>query len=103
MLVQSMRYAQPSQYISESKKIQLVTKWLERAVNPQFLINSYEQLLRILEERFWKNQQAKDAKWPELMGGRFEEMENLYKKLFRNIYEEMENIWANINYEVASS
>ena len=101
MLVQSMRYARPSQYISESKRIQLVTKWLEKAVNPQFLINSYEQLLRILEERSWKNQRSKDTKWPELMGGRFEEMENLYKKLFGHIYEEMENIWVNIPFEVA--
>ena len=105
LLIQSMKYAQPSPHISEAKRVQLITRFLEKSVSPMLLIDSFHQLLSILEERSWKNRTPKEederpGTWPESMEGRVKEMENIFRNTFRSMFEEFENIWINIQYEM---
>jgi hypothetical protein len=103
LLIQSMRYAHPSLHINESMRNQLITRRLETAVNPFLLRSTFELLLLILEKSLGKEQESeqKDTRnlSLKLMGERFEEMENTYKKTFPTVFEAIEKLQHDMVYE----
>jgi hypothetical protein len=119
ILIQSMKYAQPSLHINDSMREHLKIKRLESAVSPFFLGLSFEQLLLILDEKIWKGQKPAHGKKMEsiderimeeksqemegivkkLMEERFEEMEDIYKKTFPIVFELIEKLQYDMVYE----
>jgi hypothetical protein len=111
ILIQSMKYAQPSLNISESLRNHLVSKRLGTIVNPHILGVTFEQLLLILEGKIWKEQELEQKEdWiplpPEDEGiedinekimeereQRFKEMESIKKRLMEQRFKEMESIY----------
>jgi hypothetical protein len=107
ILIQSMKYAQPSLHINESMRDHLITKRLETAVDPFILGVTFEQLLLILDEKIWKGQKSeqKDAAMLPTQGEkihsinekiieeRSHELESIKKKIMEERFEEMESIY----------
>jgi hypothetical protein len=107
ILIQSMKYAQPSLHINDSMREHLKIKRLESAVSPFFLGLSFEQLLLILDEKIWKGQKSeqKDTTMHPAHGEKMEsiderimeeksqEMEGIAKKLMEERFEDMEDIY----------
>jgi hypothetical protein len=107
ILIQSMKYAQPSLNINESMRDHFMIKRLETAVNPFILGVTFKQLLLILDEKIWKGQKSeqKDTTMhpahgekmesidERIMENKSQEMEGIEKKLMEERFEEMQDIY----------
>jgi hypothetical protein len=125
-MIKSMKYANPSLRISESKRNQLIKIQFETALNPTLLRGTFELLLLILEQRLWQQYTVPIPKSPspsppsedekmestgdqlskeetdrirkKLMQERFGEMERIYKLTFPIVFEAMREIGYDMVY-----
>jgi hypothetical protein len=126
IMIKSMKYANPSLRISESKRNQLIKTQFETALNPTLLRGTFELLLLILEQKLWKkytisipkslsqsppsedekmestgdelSKEKTDSIPDKLMQERFSEMERIYKSTFPIVFEAMRDIGYDMVY-----
>jgi hypothetical protein len=92
ILIQSMKYAQPSLHINDSVREHLKIKRLESAVNPFILGVTFEQLLLILDEKIWKGQKS-EQKDAAMLPTQDEKIDSINEKIIEERSEEMESIY----------
>jgi hypothetical protein len=109
IMIQSMKYVNPSLSISESMRDHLISKRFEALANPFFLKCMFELLLHFLELRLWKEYDTPTTPTPpppppsedenehnvndRLLKEGDDEMKSFRKKLMKERFEEMERIY----------
>ncbi|MGI8831164.1 MAG: hypothetical protein ACR2IS_00845 [Nitrososphaeraceae archaeon] len=86
-VIQAMRHAEISPVLSSLQKDSFVLKWIENAVTPMSIVQSFRRLLPV-NKRLAKPKQAENIQegeslgWLELEKGKIVELEDIFRKAF---------------------
>jgi hypothetical protein len=97
-LIQALRYVEASPLRSSLRKDEFILKWIENAVTPMSIVQTFRRLLPI-SKRLAKSeapdaiQENESIGWLELEKEKIDELENIFVNTFgRQLFEDLENI-----------
>lgn len=97
-VIQAMRHAEISPILSGLQKDSFVLKWIENAVTPMSIVQSFRGLFPV-KKRLAKTKQAENIQereslgWLELEKGKIAELEDIFRKAFgSSLFEDLEKI-----------
>jgi hypothetical protein len=90
-LIQGIRYAQERSDLDETKRTDIIIKWIEDIVDPGAIMQAFSKLITVSK----RTQAPKDPSLFELHKVRFEDLENIFKNVFPLLFTDLEKIRVN--------
>ena len=87
-LIQGIRYAQEKVDLDETKRTDLIIKWIEDVMEPGSIMKAFSQLITVSK----RMQTPKEPSLFELQEVKFEELENIFKNVFPLLFTDLEKI-----------
>lgn len=97
-LIQAIKHAETSPLLSSLQKDGFVLKWIENAVTPMSVVQTFRRLLpvskRLAKPKKAENvQEAESLGWLELEKGKVDELETIFKNTFgSSLFEDLQRI-----------